>query len=116
MTENNGPKLPSGQTVTWREGSLVTVYANLMALSMTPFDISVTFGEVGKATIEEVEGIARARVILAPEQASNLMKLLSVAVEKYIQNNGPLRVSGAVNEEAFSAALNQNLLGKPNES
>ena len=116
MTENNGPKLPSGQTVTWREDGIVTVYANLMALSMTPFDISVILGEVGKATIEEVEGIARARIILSPEQASNLTKLLSLAVEKYIQNNGPLRVSGAVNEEAFAAALNQNLMGKANES
>ena len=112
---SNGPKLPSGQTVIWREDAQVTVYANLMALSMTPFDISVIFGEVGKATTEEVDGITRARVILSPEQASNLMNLLSVAVEKYIQNNGPLRVSGAVNVEAFSAALNQNLVGKLNE-
>jgi hypothetical protein len=112
MTENNAPKLPSGQTVTWREDGLVTHYANLMALSMTPFDISLMFGEVGKATIEEVEGIARAKIILSPEQALNLMKLLSLAVEKYIQGNGPLRVSGAINEAAFSEALNQHLVGK----
>jgi hypothetical protein len=113
MTEQNSPKLPTGQTVRWREDSIVTAYANLMALSMTPFDISVIFGEVGKATVEEVEGIARAKIILSPEQALNLMKLLSLAVEKYIQGNGPLRVSGAINEEAFSAALNQNIVGKP---
>ena len=68
-----------------------------MGFAMSPFDISLIFGEIGESTPTEVTGIPKVRVILSPEQASNLLKLLEVAVETYVANNGQLRTSGAVN-------------------
>jgi hypothetical protein len=90
-------KLPSGQMMKWREQEFPTFYANLMGFAMSPFDISLLFGEIGDSTPTEVTGIPKVRIILSPEQASNLMKLLGVAIETYVANNGQLRTSGAVN-------------------
>lgn len=116
MTDNPTPRLPSGQTIKWIESDLVSNYANIMALSMTPFDISVTFGQIGVASQTEVEASAKAKIILSPEQASNLMKLLTVAVGKYVSGNGQLRASGAVDEEAFSKAVEESRVDFGNES
>ena len=102
------PKLPSGQTIRWAEGEMVSHYANIMALSMTPFDISVIFGQIGTATVSEVEAAAKVKVILSPEQAANLMKLLMVAVAKYTAGNGLLRTAGALDEEEFAKVLDSN--------
>jgi len=115
MTDKPTPKLPSGQTIKWIDTQLVSHYANIMALSMTPFDISVTFGEIGVASPTEVEALAKAKIVLSPEQASNLMKLLSVAVEQYTAGNGNLRVSGALDPEAFAKSLEVIRMGPDNE-
>lgn len=108
MTEKNLPKLPSGQTVKWKDQEHPTVYANLMGFGMTPFDLSIIFGEVGDATPEHVTGIPRVKVLLTPEQASNLATLLGVALSTYVTNNGQLRTSGAVNVEDFTRQLAAN--------
>ncbi len=114
MTEK--PKLPSGQTIEWRDENVTSHYSNLMALSMTPFDITIIFGEVGKASPESVEGIGRARIILSPEQASNLRKLLGIALDNYVVNNGELRPSGAVDEDLFRRSMEGSLVKGSNES
>jgi hypothetical protein len=117
MTENPTPRLPTGQTIKWLEADLITQYANIMALAMTPFDISVTFGEIGIATADEVEAAAKIRIVLSPEQAANLMKLLTIAVGKYTGRNGALRTSGALDEAVFEKSLEENLvLGGGRES
>ena len=108
MTNVNKPKLPSGQVVTWNEEKVSTYYSNLMAFSMTPFDITVIFGEVGQANENEVQGIGKARIILSPEQAMNLHKLVGAAVMRYVEVNGPLRTAGAVDLDVFESALNAN--------
>ena len=87
-----------------------------MALSMTPFDISVTFGQISTASLTEVVADAKAKIILSPEQASNLMKLLMVAVAKYTSGNGALRISGALDEEAFAKSLEGNIVRGESES
>jgi hypothetical protein len=116
MTAKPTPRLPSGQTVVWREENLTSYYANIMAFAMTPFDISLTFGEIGHATMTEVEAHAKAKIILAPEQAKNLLQLLTIAVDKYVQGNGSLRDSGALNKEMFSDAMEKNRVETPSES
>jgi hypothetical protein len=104
MTNTSKPTLPTGQVVTWNDEKTSTYYSNLMAFSMTPFDITVIFGEVGQATENEVQGIGKARIILSPEQALNLHKLIGAAVKKYVAVNGPLRTAGAVDLEVFENA------------
>ena len=97
--EKTRPKLPGGQIMKWKEQEHPTVYANVMAFGMTPFDIALVFGEIGDSTSTEVTGIPRVKILLAPEQAANLMQLLGVALKTFVENNGQLRTAGAVNLE-----------------
>jgi hypothetical protein len=108
------PTLPSGQTVKWNDSGNLSVYANIMGFSMSPFDISLLFGEIGEASPTEVAATLRTRVILSPEQVSNLIKLLSLALESYIASNGTLRHGGAVNVEEVTAQMNKSKMTVPN--
>jgi hypothetical protein len=105
MTEKPQPKLPSGQVMKWKEQDYPSVYANIMGFAMSPFDISLIFGELGESSLTEVTGIPKVKVIVTPEQASNLMKLLGVTLTAYIENNGQLRTTGAVNVEEINAQI-----------
>lgn len=99
--------LPSGQTVKWNDDGTHSIYANILGFSMSSFDISLLFGEVGEATETEVIANLKTKVIISPEQASNLIKLLGLALQTYIANNGDLRHGGAVNVEEVSAQLSK---------
>ena len=102
------PKLSSGQTVIWNEEKQAVYYSNLMGISMTPFDLSILFGQIGIASETEIQGLVLAKVILSPEQVQNLIKLLSIALKQYIEGNGQLRSGGALNEEAFVKEIEGN--------
>jgi hypothetical protein len=102
-------KLSNGQVVKWKEQEIPSVYANIMGIGMSPFDITLTFGEVGDSTPTEVMANPRAKVILSPEQAANLIKLLNFALTTYVENNGQLRTSGAVDIELFSSQVKAQL-------
>jgi hypothetical protein len=104
------PTLPSGQKVTWNEDKSTSYYSNLMGVSMTPFDMTVIFGQIGNATPTDIEGLSQAKIILSPEQVQNLIKLLSLALNRYIEANGGLRTAGALNEETFLKALAEGVV------
>ena len=108
--ENTQPKLPSGQVMKWKEQDYPTVYANLMGFGMSPFDIALVFGEIGDSTVSEVTGIPKVKVLLSPEQAANLAKLLGVAIATYVQNNGQLRTAGAVSLDDINSQLSAQLV------
>jgi hypothetical protein len=91
-----------GQKQRWKEQEYPTVYSNLMGFGMTPFDINLIFGEVDSATTTEVVGIPRVKLILTPEQAANLYKMLGVAVQAFVANNGALRSVGAIDVDSIS--------------
>ena len=76
-----------------------------MGFALSPFDITLIFGEIGDATPTEVVGIPKARVILSPEQAANLIKLLDLGLATYVQNNGQLRTSGAVDTDLLASQV-----------
>jgi hypothetical protein len=76
-------KLPGGQVVKWQDKEFPNAYVNIMGFTMTAFDISLILGQIGDATPSEVTGIPQVKVTLSPEQALNMMKLLSLAVETY---------------------------------
>lgn len=113
MTEEKLAKLPSGQVVKWKEEDYPSVYANIIGFGMSPFDIFVIFGQIGEATPSEVNAIPKVKVFLSPEQALNLLKLLNVAVDAYVGNNGQLRTSGAVNLEDISAQMKAHIVAPP---
>jgi len=101
MRVTDKPKMPTGQSVNWNEAKQQVFYSNLLGLSMTPFDVGILFGQIGNATATEIEGHVQAKILLSPEQVQNLIKLLTIALSQYVENNGKLRDGGALNEETF---------------
>lgn len=99
--------MPNGRVMRWKDADFPTVYANLMGFGMTPFDISLLLGEVGESTDTEVVGIPRVKVLLSPEQANNLHKLLGLALTKYVETNGALRTVGAVDLDELNKQVEQ---------
>jgi hypothetical protein len=108
MTEESNPKLPSGQVLKWSDDAYPSYYANIMALGMSAFDITVQFGEISAATVHDVIGKPKAKIVLSPEQAFNLSNMLGLIVERYVQTNGPLRTGAGFSREAFLEALEEN--------
>lgn len=113
MAEKPQVKLPTGQVMKWKEQDYPSVYANIMGFSMSPFDISLIFGELGESTPAEVTGIPKVKVLLSPEQALNLVKLLGVAVAAYVEGNGQLRLAGAVDIEEINKQVNAQKIVVP---
>ena len=97
--------MPDGRGMRWVKQDHPTIYANLIGYAMTPFDVSLTFGEVGESTDAELLGIPKVKVTFSPEQAQNLQKLLTVAIDSYVRNNGQLRTSGAMDVNEFIKQL-----------
>lgn len=89
----------------WKEVEVQTVYANMMGIGMTPFDINIIFGEVAETDADSLTGVPKIKILLAPEQALNLIKLLSFAVDAYVKSNGTMRTSGAVDVGELSVQL-----------
>src|SRR5450631_3323326 len=105
MTKKLLPRLPSGQVVKWREQETPPVYANIIGFGMSAFDIHLLFGEIGESTSSEVTAIPKVKVFLSPEQASNTMQLLSVALETYVARYGQLRTVGMVDLDNIRSQL-----------
>lgn len=68
-----------------------TVYSNLLGVGITPFDISIVFGEIANITEDEVVGNPKVRIYLAPEQVGNLIRMLEESLKMYTTQAGPLR-------------------------
>ncbi len=81
------------QETTWKEREHPSIYANLVAFSMTPYDISLLLGEVESASATEVIGVPRVKLLLSPELVAKLAQVLALAVEAFARTNGPLRGS-----------------------
>jgi Protein of unknown function (DUF3467) len=79
------------QKQTWKDAECPSYYSNIMQLGLTPFDISVVFGEVNAATSAEVTCTPKAKIILAPEEVANLMQMLAAALQAYTNQFGQLR-------------------------
>ena len=80
----------------WKEVDFPAIYSNMMGIGMTPFDINIIFGEMAESDENTITGRPLIKLLLAPEQAANLMKLLSVALDAFARTNGTLRTAGAV--------------------
>lgn len=65
-------------------------YTNVGSVQSTPFDIQIIFGEVTQLA-EQVLGVARARIVMSPEYAVLLAKILNMRVEAFKKQHGALR-------------------------
>jgi hypothetical protein len=74
-----------------------TVYSNFMGVGATPFDLAIIFGEVDISDSHDAEANPKVKVILAPEQAANLIKMVKDVLDQYVQANGPLRNKAIAN-------------------
>ena len=66
-------------------------YSNIALVIGSPFDIQVVFAEIAKVTEEELVANARVRVIMSPEQAVLLHRLLGSRIQGFVREQGPLR-------------------------
>jgi hypothetical protein len=82
------------QKIEWNDEQIPSVYANVMAVGITPFDISILLGEVESASASIVKAKPRVKVIVSPEQASLLMQTIGQALAKFIEGSGQLRPVG----------------------
>lgn len=90
-----------------------TIYCNMMGIGATAYDITLILGEVESATKDEVVGIPKMKLLLAPEQAQNLLTMVKAVLDQYIKHNGPLRESGRVVMPDLDAALAPTKATKP---
>jgi hypothetical protein len=101
----------------WAEHEAPAFYTNITGFTMTPFDITLQFGEIQSATATELRANPRARVSMSPEQASNLLQLLDLALKAFVKGNGPLRAAGALDVADIDRQMSEHLLvAKPNQS
>ena len=84
---------PSGasQKQRWKSDPSPTYYSNVAAVGLTPFDVTIIFGEVERANATEVLCAPKAKLILSPEQASNLIQMLTKGLSTYSAQFGQLR-------------------------
>jgi hypothetical protein len=92
----------------WKDVEYPTVYANMMGIGMTPFDINIIFGEVLEGDENSITGLPKTKILLSPEQAANLIKLVSIALDAYVKVNGPTRTAGAVDVVEASGQFEAN--------
>jgi hypothetical protein len=105
MSEN--AKLPGGQSLKWLPANYPTIYTNIMAVSWNAFDVSLILGQIGETAGIDTLATPQAKIIMTPEQASNMHKLLGVIVGAYIESNGPLRTAGAVDVEEVQRQIEE---------
>jgi hypothetical protein len=77
---------------------------------MTPFDITLLFGEIQSATATELRANPRAKISISPELASNLHQLLGLALKAFVEGNGPLRPSGTLDVAEVTKQMTQSLV------
>jgi hypothetical protein len=76
-----------------KDAQYPTLYSNFMGVGASPFDVSIIFAEVDQSE-EGSSAIPRMKVIMAPEQAANLIYMLSQVLKQYVAANGKLRAGG----------------------
>jgi len=94
MSTKNQNAAPVVQRIEWKEEQIPSIYANVMAVGITPFDISILLGEVESASTSVVKARPKVKIIVSPEQASLLMQTIAQGLAKFQEGNGPLRPVG----------------------
>lgn len=94
MSTQNQPAAQVAQKIEWQEEQFPSVYANVAAIGITPFDISILCGEVASASPSAVLAKPLVKIVLSPEQASLVMQMLQQALKKFCEASGQLRSVG----------------------
>lgn len=104
--------VPNRRTV-WTEREVPTFYTNIIGFGVSPFDITLQFGEIESGSPAEIKAIPRVKVILSAEQASGLRQLLEVALEAFVKGNGPLRNVGNIDQSQIRRQLDEHITQLP---
>jgi hypothetical protein len=70
--------------------SVRPVYANFAQVQSTANDLKILFGEVVVSTPEEFKALEVARVYMTPRVAKALLGVLSIGIERWEAQNGPI--------------------------
>ena len=95
------PIVLGGNQTKWKEAPTPSLYANVTALQVSPFDITLLFGQIESASQTELSAAPLVKVILSPEHAALVAHLLSGGVDQFVSLNGQLRSKaiGAIEEK-----------------
>jgi Protein of unknown function (DUF3467) len=95
--DNTSPFTSNKQRATrFLEIEYPTIYSNVIGIGATPYDLTVVFGLVDSATEDEVLAKPAVKVLMAPEQAANLVKILNEMLARFKEANGELRTAATV--------------------
>jgi hypothetical protein len=70
-------------------------YANNVHLNVSLFDFRFVFGEILTATVDELRVRSRCSVVMSPQHAKMLAKVLSDNVKDYEQRHGEISLKTA---------------------
>jgi hypothetical protein len=71
--------------------NFVSTYSNAMNVEVTFTDFKLFFGEIVEATHDKLVTVDRVAVLITPEQARLIAKVLTKQIEQYESRFGPIR-------------------------
>jgi hypothetical protein len=74
-----------------RSERYATIYSNNIQVGMSFFDLRIQFNDVIAASKESISIEELATIVLAPEQARDLLAALQKSLQQYEERFGPLR-------------------------
>lgn len=101
---DNSEKKTRPKTV-WKAVDVPNIYANVVGVGSTPYDVNIVLGEIDTATPEEITANPRLKLTLSPELAANVHTLLGLILDGYVKGNGPLRTQSLANADEMKRRL-----------
>jgi uncharacterized protein DUF3467 len=74
-----------------RAADFITVYSNSMSMESTFNDFKLVFGQIAEATPERLVTDEKVAVIMSPEEAKSVAKVLVRQLKVYEKMFGPIR-------------------------
>jgi hypothetical protein len=92
-----------------RANDFTTIYANNVALTTAPYDVSLIFGEIQFGLGEKPLLIEKCRVVMSPGHGKALARVLTANIEKWEKQHGAIQLPRGASGNEPAAGGN----GKP---
>ena len=102
--ETSGPTQTTRDVVITDLDKAISIYSNVIQVTVSVFDFRLTFGERLSSTQERFEIKAVARVYMSPQHAKSVAMVLTRQVEKYEQQFGSIHLPNEIMVEDPTSA------------
>jgi hypothetical protein len=101
---NNGGQAKKRTVEVIRDEKASPVYANNVVIELTPWDVKFRFGEILEASATALRTLERVAVVMSPQHALVLSKILNRHLDTYQTKYGPIPLApGQVTETSTEA-------------